>query len=137
MRSAGKLTNLRELEIIGKLDSLMPLPDMPELRILKITDGELTRLSGVERFTKLCNLETDRNNSLEGISPLSSCHLMTHLRLYKMAACDLEPLANLHALRSLYANKCGIKDISPLNRLPALHDVWLSDNPVLDDESGA
>lgn len=128
---AGKLPHLKKLTVsfVTKRDeeaalpaSLEILPEMPEL--IKLSGMEARSLAGVQRFTKLRNLQMDFEDHEAALAPLASLGNLTHLHLSGDKLANLEALAGLAQLRSLWVlTESNDLKLDPLAKLPLLHEA--------------
>ena len=130
-KDAGSLDTL--ISIQPKFGSMMDLPAMPNLQVIKMQCCEATDLFGIERFQNLLNLWAVGNRFAD-LEPLSACRKLTHIILTSNLVENLTPLAVLTELRMLAIRDNRISNISPLFALPALREVYLEKNLVNDEE---
>ena len=137
LKPLAELTNLRVLELtnydITDLTPLTGLTQLDDLYLDRITLEEapapdLTPLAGL---TNLFYLTLSRN-SIEDVTPLAGLTNLRTLNLDKTWIGDITPLAGLTNLRTLNLDKTWIDDITPLAGLTELESLDLSDNPIAD-----
>jgi hypothetical protein len=95
--------------IAGQIERLAPLPDLSEVRVL--------RLNGT---------------AVSDLAPLAGLTSLQYLRLDGTAVSDLAPLAGLTSLQSLWLDGTAVSDLAPLAGLTSLQSLWLSGTAVSD-----
>jgi Leucine-rich repeat (LRR) protein len=122
LATCRRLPTLQVLDVYGDepVDSLVNFPEMPSLRVLRVSGLQST--AGIERFTQLTTLNSPSGNfsSLEGLEKLKG---LTHLSISTSKSISLQPLNQLFAFRRLVVTSPNILDLSALARLPVLHEI--------------
>lgn len=108
------------------LRSVADLPDMPELRRLKLENT--AELDGIERYAKLLNLEI--YGFYTDLTPLAALERLTHLMLSGGHYPSLAPLVKLPQLRRLVVRLEDPPDFTPLAEAPRLHEIELENSPL-------
>lgn len=114
--------------------------DLNTITELDASNKGITSLHGIERFTKLVNLNLE-NNKIDDLSPLQSLLKLRSLNLNNNGIIDLNelnfvaleniPLEQL-SLRHNVSNKERLSDISTLESMVSLTKLDLRDNHVTD-----
>jgi hypothetical protein len=108
------------------LRSVGDLPDMPELRRLKLENT--AELDGLEHYAKLLNLEI--YGFYTDLTPLAALQQLTHLTLSGGEYPSLAPLAKMPQLRRLVVCREEPPDFTPLAEAPRLHEIELEISPI-------
>ena len=132
LSSIPSLPSVRTADIVHwnsftvPLRSLHDLPEMPELRSLKLINT--WKLDGIERYPELVNLEI--YGYYDDIAPLASLQKLTHLFISGGTYEDLHPLLPMQELRWLKVRREEPLDYTPLTDLAHLHEVEVELCPV-------
>ena len=115
---------------------------MRELRLLEVSNRQITNLTGLEHAINLTELQLDgewfdskgfvNSNAISDFSPLFSLSKLKILNLAGAAISNVSTLAGLTQLRVLYLRLSSIMDISALGQLIQLTDLDLSQTSVSD-----
>ncbi|GAA5483874.1 leucine-rich repeat domain-containing protein [Haloferula sargassicola] len=112
------------------LRSVADLPDMPELRRLRLENTDL--LDGIGRFPHLLNLEI--YGYLPDLAPLAGNVELTHLYLSGIQFADLNPLTSLTQLCRITLRNDFPPDLTPLAELPRLHQIVVQSEAIVPPE---
>ena len=112
------------------LRTVHDLPAMPELRRLKLDNT--TELDGIERYTKLLNLEV--YGYFTDLTPLAALKELTHLTISGGDYETIAPLARLPNLRRLTVRHEVPPDFTPLADAPRLHEVVMEVSHIVPPE---
>ena len=93
----------------GGIFDLLPLADLPSLRILSL-----------------------HRNAISDLTPLTGILSLEHLYLSENPVSDLSPLASLASLSNLGLLGTYVTDLSPLSRLPSLAYLHVGETAVRD-----
>lgn len=135
-RDVPVLPQVRVFEIghLGSFDiplrTVHDLPAMPELRRLKLDNT--TELDGIERYTKLLNLEV--YGYFTDLTPLAALKELTHLTISGGNYETIAPLARLPNLRRLTVRHEVPPDFTPLADAPRLHEVVMEVSHIVPPE---
>ena len=135
-RDVPVLPQVRVFEIghLGSFDiplrTVHDLPAMPELRRLKLDNT--TELDGIERYTKLLNLEV--YGYFTDLTPLTALTELTHLIISGGDYETIAPLARLPNLRRLTVRHEVPPDFTPLADAPRLHEVVMEVSHIVPPE---
>lgn len=146
------LANLRELYLIGnKIKKIVPLPGMPQLKMLELGDN---RIRDIENLDELANLEELwlGRNKIAAIRNIESLHNLRKLSLQSNRITVIERLSHLTSLEELYLSHNGlismkgieelrclvlldlgtneISHISGVDKLPRLKEFWFNNNKL-------
>ena len=115
---------------------LTPLAELTNLRVLELTNYEITDLTPLAGLTQLDDLYLNRITLEEAPAPdLTPLAGLTNLRTLWISGCfitDLTPLAGLTKLGLLTLHDNLIEDITPLAGLTSLSYLTLSRNSIED-----
>ena len=118
---------------------LTPLAELTNLRVLELTNYDITDLTPLAGLTQLDELYLDRITLEEAPAPnLTPLAGLTNLRTLWISGCfitDLTPLAGLTKLGLLTLRDNLIEDITPLAGLTNLFYLTLSRNSIEDSTS--
>jgi hypothetical protein len=132
LRGIPCLPQLRHLEIGHSygfslpLRSVADLPDLPELRQLKLENT--AELYGIERYAKLLNAII--YGYFTDLTPLTALEQLTHLTLSGGEYTSFAPLAKMPNLRRLVVCKEEPPDFTSLTDAPRLHEIELQISPI-------
>ena len=132
------LTELVELDMECSVQSLEPLRDLTNLKILSIRNGSspstgeaFSSLEPLSGLTALTDLSIRSVHSITDLSPLGS---LTNLRTLYLDVygnyddpplTDISPLGNLTQLQSLTLQERGLQDLSPLRNCTNLNSLTI------------
>lgn len=129
LRFAGPLSfNPNTSTSLTNLSGIVPLYN---LRLLSVTDMQISDISVLQRFTKLEHLFLNGNKivSLKGIENLTN---LQSLYLQENSIADLTPLKKLTNLRTLYVSN---NEISSLNGITTAHEENMRELYVLPNKN--
>lgn len=127
--------DLKVLSLRGPgLVDLAPLGNLPQLRILNITNSEITSLDGLVFSESFQRLNASKS-ALSDISALASAPAVIDLNLRFSQITELTALQDLTELEKLDVRDTPLWDISKIGRLSKLRKLWLSDTLVEDISS--
>jgi len=134
-----KFTSLRKLLLRGyksKTKDLSSLPEIPNLTRLELVQGNLERLEGVQRFSRLQSAEFSYMKNLKDISALRNVGAFTDLRFATCKAVEdfsiTKSIPNLVALRII---DCGnLSSITFLNEIPKLEEFRFVKTKIMDGD---
>lgn len=117
IKSILQCSTLQELGILQlRTKDLSDFIALKELQSLRITQGSLTSLSGIEHLSSLTNLGLYRQTKLSELRTLGSCTSLINLTIEICKKVNkLDELAGLTNLRHLSFDNCGeVESLKPL-----------------------
>ncbi|PHR99505.1 MAG: hypothetical protein COA78_24895 [Blastopirellula sp.] len=130
----SKLDCSLSVGITGQLiDDLTLIQSLKNIRLLNITDSQVTNLAPLINLDQLENLSIQRT-PVKDISALYNLNRLTTLRLRNCQVNDFSQLSYLTQLRALTLDDPKITDLTPLVKLVKLHNLSLN-TPMVKDHS--
>jgi len=105
--------------------------DLEKVKVVRLTDKQLTDVKGLEKLTKLRSLDLSNNKLTEVPKELEECTQLTHLNLQVNQLTNVKELEKLNRLKKLhiYNNPALTKaQIAELQK--ALPKCRISNNPT-------
>lgn len=126
MEDLGKLTNLKELDImmdgIGTID-LKGIENFPNLTSLEITDYNLQNASKLGELKHLNNIHFYGIGGISDLSALANCNELEYVTIISSDLSDISFLKNKENLKNLTIQHLPIKDISVISTLKNLEQL--------------
>jgi len=124
---------LRALDLGGtRVEDLTPLGTLARLVELNLAGTFATDLSPLAKLQGLWALDVSHVPARD-FSALRDLRCLRRLVVDFVAGFGLEALPRAGALEALSARGTGLDDVSALGRHDGLVELWLGDNPALDD----
>ena len=135
----GDMSRLSELSIspspllrdLPAIQDLTGLEFATNLKVLDITDHQISDISPLSGLTNLIRLRLD-DNQISDVSPLVQLKSLKGLHLSDNQISDVTPLAQLKNLTQLSLDGNQISDVSPLAGLTNLTSLLLYSNEISD-----
>ena len=117
--------------------------DLDNITILDLSNKEIKKLDGLEKFTSLSKLDLS-NNDLFDLTPIGNLYNIDVLDISDTGIKSIEPLSGLITtledgtpvgLTSLIAKNNRITSVTPLSRVITLQEINLSNNNISDVSS--
>ncbi|EEQ86301.2 hypothetical protein RJZ56_002946 [Blastomyces dermatitidis] len=126
-----RFTHLEKLCLRQNQIARMSFPENlgPTLTDLDLYDNLITRIRGLDGFTKLTSLDLSFNN-IKHIKNVSHLVHLTDLYFVQNRIQKIEGLDGLKVLRNLELAANRIREIENLDDLTALEELWLGKNKI-------
>lgn len=109
---------------------------LPDLQALDIGHNRITTLDFLTMYPKMKVLIL-ADNKIDDISPLAKLPELEYLELFMNQISDLSPLSTLTQLKDVNLTYNEIADLTPLYSLTQLERLWISENPVSEEQIAA
>ncbi len=113
------------------LKNLKPLDVFADLRILDISNANLTDISAIASMTNLKSLKIV-NAGIQNISALAKLQKLKYLDISENPLSDIRPLKTCLALEELKAENDKLSALPKLPKLSNLRRVYVDNNKILD-----
>ena len=126
LQSLSSLNLLQSVDLTGSrfpASDLSVLGNLPDLKVLKLTNCGLSTVAGLENAKSLTQLHLS-NNTIRNITPLSTITTLTELYLQHNAVIDLSALKDLHELQTLNVSYNAVATLGGAASLQKL--TWLN-----------
>lgn len=121
-------------EQLEKAEGSLTKADLESIKSLRLSNKELSSLSGIEQLSNIEELYLD-NNNLESIEDLKSLTKLRILHLQRNSISDILPLEGLTSLEELSLNGNRILSLKPLKNLTNLEKLYFTENNITDISS--
>lgn len=122
------IPRLQKLDIINPCgNDFLFLQDATELRALRIVDGSMKSMQGIDHLKNLSELKLLGMKRLEEIASLGKCSELESLEIDAPRILDFQPIIELKRLRfiSIDAKNITINNFEWLNEMPFLEIAYL------------
>ena len=134
LQSLSGLSLLQSVDLTGSrfpVSDLAVLGNLPDLKVLKLTNCGLSTIAGLQNAKNLTQLYLS-NNTIRNITPLSTVTTLTELYLQHNAVIDLSALKDLTELQTLNASYNAITTLGGAATLQKLNWLNLEHNELTD-----
>ncbi|CAL5989454.1 leucine-rich_repeat domain-containing protein [Hexamita inflata] len=102
------------------------------LKVLYLSENNLTEISHLSNFIDLQSLHLDYNKQLQNIGPLKFCTQLTELIIHDTSVADIWPLQFQKNLKTLIMAQTKVVDLHPLQNLYRLEKISAYDACIID-----
>lgn len=129
----AELTALTTVELPrgNAVEDTGPLRNLPDLRVLDLSNNQIVDLTPLEELTSLESLSLE-NNQITDIEPLGDLLNLENLRLAENEISDTGSLLGLTAMRRLEINDNALTELTGLAGMTELTTLYVHENQVAD-----
>ena len=116
---------------LNKMQGELTKIDLDNVTTLKLWNTRLTNVRGLEKLTKLTNLDLNGNRLTEVPNELKGLTQLKELYLHNNQLKNVRGLENLTQLTHLGLHHNQLTDVKALEKLTRLEHLWIQGSPAL------